>query len=67
MKKLLTSVEKLIPGVILLEDVLGKSGKPIMNKNTTLTETHIYFLKKFLIDEVRVASRLQDGTLFIPS
>ena len=42
------------PGMILLEDVLGKSNKPIIEKRTVLTEKHIEFLEKFMITWVTV-------------
>jgi len=58
-------VHQLIPGTVLLEDVIGKSGKPIVPKQMTLTAQHIDVLKKFLIEKVDVATQLADGTPFI--
>lgn len=56
-------VNHLTPGMLLEKDVLGKSGNPIVEKNTKLTETHIEFIKHFLIDKVTVAtSRIQSST-----
>lgn len=40
--------------MILLEDVIGKSNKPIIEKRTVLTEKHIEFLRKFMINQVMV-------------
>lgn len=53
-------VNKLKPGMILERDVVGKSGKPIVPKNTKLTDVHIKFIRKFLIEKVSV-SPLHDG------
>ncbi|HLS67234.1 MAG TPA: HD domain-containing phosphohydrolase [Pseudogracilibacillus sp.] len=53
-------VDRLKPGMVLVEDVIGKSGEPIIKQGTTLTETHITFLKKFLIKDVSVTT---DGML----
>jgi len=47
-------VDRLVPGMILEKDVLGKSDNPIVEKNTRLTETHIEFLQKFLVDKVTI-------------
>lgn len=49
-------VNRLEPGMVLIEDVIGKSGKPIMKKETVLTEVEITFLKKFMVSSVHVAS-----------
>ncbi len=48
------NVERLIPGMVLKKTVLGKSGNPIVEKNTILTKTHIEFIRHFLIDKVAV-------------
>jgi|GEM_PF-6927769 len=47
-------VDRLVPGMVLKDDVLGKSGNPIVEKSTVLTETHIEFIKRFLLDKVAV-------------
>src|SRR5690625_3430221 len=49
-------VERLRPGMVVVEDVIGKSGEPIIKQGTTLTETHITFLKKFLIQDVSITT-----------
>lgn len=48
-------VSRLKPGMVLEKDVLGKSGKPIVPKNTKLTDLHIEFMKKFLFEKVSVS------------
>lgn len=58
---------QLISGCILLEDVAGKTKHPIIPKDTVLTEEHLLFLEKFLIEDVHVSNRLADGKTFIPS
>lgn len=57
---------QLIEGCILLEDVKGKSGRPIMEEGTILTEELITVLDKFLIDSVDVSTKLHDGKTFLP-
>lgn len=52
---------KLIEGSVLLKDVQGKSGHPIIKENTVLTEEHITILQKFLIEAVEVSSKLTDN------
>lgn len=49
------NVNQLRPGMILQRDVVGKSSKPIVPKNTELTDLHIKFIKKFLIEKVSVS------------
>lgn len=58
--------KQLIPGCILLLDVKGKSNRPIIPKNTVITEEHRIILGKFLVDTVEVASKLADGKCFGP-
>src|SRR5690625_1641599 len=53
--KMEIDVNRLTPGMVLDRDVLGKSGKPIVPKDTTLTDLHITFIKKFLIKKVSVS------------
>lgn len=48
-------VSRLKPGMVLEKEVLGKSGKPIVPKNTKLTDLHIEFMKKFLFEKVSVS------------
>ncbi|MGY0694171.1 HD-GYP domain-containing protein [Virgibacillus sp. FSP13] len=58
---------QLIPGCVLIRDVMGKTSRPIIPKNTVLTEQHITILHKFLIESVDVAAKLEDGELFKPT
>lgn len=44
--------------MILHEDVVGKSGKTIVPKDTPLTETHIEFMEHFLIEKVSIPPSL---------
>src|SRR5699024_6360517 len=43
-----------------LEDVVGKSGKTIVSKETPLTETHIEFIEHFLIEKVSISPSIFD-------
>lgn len=60
------SSSQLVPGCVLLRDVKGKTNRPIIPEKTVLTDNHILFLKKFLIDQVEVSERLAAGTFFKP-
>lgn len=42
------------PGMVLIEDVNGRNGKPIVPKNTVLTDVQIEFIQKFLIEKVHI-------------
>lgn len=57
---------QLMPGCVLISDVIGKTNRPIIPKNTVLTVYHITVLEKFLVESVDVAAKLQDGELFTP-
>ncbi|MGM8365478.1 HD-GYP domain-containing protein [Virgibacillus sp. W0181] len=57
---------QLIPSCILLKDVIGPSSRPIVPKNTVLTEQHIKVLHKFLIKTAHVSSKLANGEVFTP-
>ncbi|WP_337017155.1 HD-GYP domain-containing protein [Oceanobacillus massiliensis] len=57
---------QLVPGCILLMEVKGKSNRPIIVKNTVLTDKHIEILEKFLVESVEVSSKLSDGEEFSP-
>ncbi|MFD1040327.1 HD-GYP domain-containing protein [Virgibacillus byunsanensis] len=57
---------QLVSGCVLLTDVMGKTHKPIVQKNTVLTEQHILLLQKFLIETVDVSGKLSDGKEFVP-
>lgn len=64
--KMRVKTSQLVPGCILIEDVIGKSNKPIVHKETVLTEKHITVLNKFLISEVDVSHKLDNGKVFKP-
>lgn len=57
---------QLVEGCILLKDVQGKSGRPIVKKNTVLTSEHITILQKFLVESVEVSSKMADGKTYRP-
>lgn len=54
--------KRLRPGMVLLNDVNGVSGKPIVAKNTVLTEIEIEFIQKFLIETVNVSMTKREKT-----
>lgn len=56
---------QLVAGTVLLRDVKGKSGHPIMKEGTILTNEHITVLHKFLIESVEVSNKLENGEAFI--
>ncbi|MCO7175278.1 HD-GYP domain-containing protein [Sporolactobacillus kofuensis] len=51
---MMAKTEQLETGCVLQKDVYSKSVKPLMKAGTVLNETHIAFLKAFLIDQVEV-------------
>ncbi|TMN22284.1 HD-GYP domain-containing protein [Lentibacillus cibarius] len=57
---------QIVPGCVLLQDVFSKTSKPIISKQTVLTDEHITILQKFFIDTVEVASTLANGAPFQP-
>jgi HD-GYP domain-containing protein (c-di-GMP phosphodiesterase class II) len=65
-KMLRVKVSQLQEGCILSEDVLAKSNKPIIQKNTILNSFLLTVLKKFLIEDVYVESVLVNGEPFKP-
>ncbi|KIQ95420.1 Cyclic di-GMP phosphodiesterase response regulator RpfG [Anoxybacillus thermarum] len=64
---LLVKTAQLQEGCILAEDVIGKSNRVIVPKNTVLTPKLLTVLQKFLVTQVRVQSVLVDGSTFRPS
>ncbi|MCC2250131.1 MAG: HD-GYP domain-containing protein [Bacillota bacterium] len=56
----------LIPGCVLMKDVEGKTSRPIIPKQTVLTEQHIVVLQKFLVKTVHVSPKLADGSEYQP-
>lgn len=57
---------QLVPGCLLIKDVIGKTSRPIIPNNTALTEEHLFILDKFLVDSVDVSAKLSDGKAFKP-
>ncbi len=57
---------QLIPGCVVVKDLIGKTGRPIMHGKTVLTDDLIDILHRFLIEEVEVFSRLEDGKPYVP-
>lgn len=57
---------QLVPGCVLLNDITGKSNKPIIPEKTVLTDEHISIIHKFLVETVDVSERLSDGKPFQP-
>ncbi|GAB4072041.1 HD-GYP domain-containing protein [Barrientosiimonas marina] len=57
---------QLVSGCILLQDVMGKTAKPIIPKNVTLTDSHITVLQKFLVETVDISKTLASGEPFEP-
>lgn len=57
---------QLIPGCLIISDVQGKTNRPIVPKKTVVESIHIEVLKKFLVQEVEVGSKLMDGKAFVP-
>ncbi|MGF7015707.1 HD-GYP domain-containing protein [Ornithinibacillus bavariensis] len=60
------SPSQLVPGCILLRDVIGKTNRPIIPHKTVLTEEHIFILDKFLVDQVEVSERLENDSMYKP-
>ncbi|SEP58210.1 HD-GYP domain, c-di-GMP phosphodiesterase class II (or its inactivated variant) [Virgibacillus subterraneus] len=57
---------QLVPGCVLLNNVIGKSNRPIIPQHTVLTEEHITLLQKFLVETVDVSATLAEGEVFKP-
>lgn len=49
--------QSLKAGSVLAEDVYGKTGRPIIYKDTVLVDKHIQVLKSFLIDDVEITAQ----------
>ncbi|MBB6445403.1 HD-GYP domain-containing protein [Bacillus benzoevorans] len=59
-------VRELQPGCILIEDVYGMTNRPLIPKQTVLTNELIAILQAFLVPSVEIGSVLVNGTAFIP-
>ncbi|MGP4059672.1 HD-GYP domain-containing protein [Halobacillus sp. H74] len=60
------SPAQLVPGCLVTKDVMGRTNRPIVPKNTTIQAIHIEVLKKFQIESVEVSNKQTDGTSFNP-
>ncbi|MCZ0754767.1 HD-GYP domain-containing protein [Anoxybacillus sp. J5B_2022] len=60
-------IHQLQEGCILAEDVVGRTKKPIIPKNTVLTPMLLTVLEKFLVEDVYVESVLANGQPFKPA
>lgn len=49
-------VSEIKPGMILLDDIYDESGRLMIGSETVLSENHIDFLKRNLIDEITIKS-----------
>lgn len=63
-EKMRVHPSQLVAGSILLRDVKGKSGRPIMKEQLVLTDEHITILHKFFIESVEISSKLANGEVF---
>ncbi|KGX86974.1 HD-GYP domain-containing protein [Pontibacillus marinus] len=57
---------QLVPGCMVLKDVMGQTNHPIIEKNTVIKPIHITVLHKFLIEEIDVGPKLASGEVFKP-
>jgi hypothetical protein len=58
---------QLASGCIITKDVMGRTNRPIVPKNTVVHPIHISVLKDFSIQSVEVSTKLNDGKSFIPN
>ncbi len=57
---------QLVPGCMVLKNVMGKTNHPIIEKNTVIKPIHITVLHKFLVQEIVVGPKLASGEVFTP-
>src|SRR5690625_1300774 len=55
----------LLPGSLIVKDVMGNTTYPIVPKNTVVEPIHIEVLNKFSIPYVEVAKKLADGSHYL--
>ncbi|MBA2874324.1 HD-GYP domain-containing protein [Thermaerobacillus caldiproteolyticus] len=60
-------INQLQEGCILAEEIIGKTKKTIVPKNTVLNANLLQVLEKFLIEDVYVESVLANGDIFKPN
>lgn len=63
---MLVHPKQLVAGCYITKEVIGKTNRPIVLKNTVVTEQHIVVLNKFLVSAVEVSDKLSNGLPFIP-
>ncbi|MGM8215767.1 HD-GYP domain-containing protein [Bacillaceae bacterium W0354] len=51
----------LLPGCLILRDVMGKTPYPIVPRNTVIEDNHIDVLIKFQVPHVEIANKLVNG------
>ncbi|GEN44677.1 HD-GYP domain-containing protein [Alkalibacillus haloalkaliphilus] len=56
--------QQLIPGCLIIKDVMGQTLTPIIPKNTVVEPIHLQVLKKFKVLEVEIANKLVNGDVF---
>ncbi|PKR77445.1 hypothetical protein CEY16_12005 [Halalkalibacillus sediminis] len=56
--------KQLIPGCLILKDVMGKTVHPIIPRNSVVEPIHISVLHKFQVPYVEVATKLVNGDPF---
>ncbi|MBM7552212.1 HD domain-containing phosphohydrolase [Thalassobacillus pellis] len=57
---------QIIPGCIITRDVIGKTNRPLVPKNTVVQDIHIKVLQKFMVPHVEVGPKLSSGDPFFP-
>lgn len=58
---MLIAIQSLKPGYVLKKDIYVNADKPLLKSGTVLEDTHIDFLKAFLVDRVEIESVRKDG------
>lgn len=53
-------------GHVLLKDLVGKTGNPIIRANTVLTKEFIQFIHAFLIKYVHISAKKENGEIIDP-
>ncbi|WP_028784488.1 HD-GYP domain-containing protein [Thalassobacillus devorans] len=57
---------QVIPGCIIMKDIIGKTNRPLITKNTVVKDIHKQVLHRFLVQQVEVAPKLSSGDPFLP-
>lgn len=57
---------QVVPGCIITNDILGKTNRPLITKNTVVKDIHKQVLHRFLVQQVEVAPKLSSGEPFMP-